>query len=116
MKKLFLSLLAAAMLVVSCSPKVKVIENPIFEQILTRDIDISRVEISDSATLVTVDVTYYPNYWIKFSKDTHIEVEGQKFAATAIEGTEFDKQFWMPESGKASFKLTFPPISKKQSR
>ena len=101
------------MLIVSCTPEVKVIENPIFEQTLTRILDISRVEISDSTTLVTVDVTYYPNYWIMFSKETRIEVEGQEFVATAIEGAEFDKQFWLPESGKATLKLTFPPISKK---
>lgn len=112
-RNLFLLILAVSILASSCTPKVKVVENPIFEQILTRNIDISRIEISDSATLVTVDVTYYPNYWITFSKNTHIEVEGQEFVATAIEGTEFDKRFWMPESGEASFKLTFPPISKK---
>ena len=67
-RNLFLLILATAMLASSCTPKVKVVEKPIFEQILTRDIDISRIEISDSATLVMVDVTYYPNYWITFSK------------------------------------------------
>ena len=112
-RNLLLLILGVATLITSCAPKVKVIENPIFEQTLTRILDISRVEISDSTTLVTVDVTYYPNYWIMFSKETRIEVEGQEFVATAIEGAEFDKQFWLPESGKATLKLTFPPISKK---
>lgn len=78
----------------------------------TETLDITRVEITDSATYVNVEAYFHPKYWIKFVSDTYLQVDGKKYIITTAEGCELDKQFWMPESGRASFRFTFPPIPK----
>ena len=101
------------MLVVSCTPEVKIIENPMIQASNTETIDITRVEITDSATYVNVEAYFHPHYWIRFVKETYLQVDGKKYVIPAAEGCELDKQFWMPDSGRASFRFTFPPISKR---
>ena len=112
-RNLFLLILAATMLVVSCTPEVKIIENPMIQASNTETIDITRVEITDSATYVNVEAYFHPHYWIRFVKETYLQVDGKKYVITAAEGCELDKEFWMPDSGRASFRFTFPPIPKR---
>lgn len=111
-RNLFLLILGAAILMASCSPKVKVVKNPMIGMSNTETLDITRVEITDSATYVNVEAYFQPKYWIKFTSDTYLQVDGKKYVITNTEGCELDKQFWMPESGRASFRFTFPPIPK----
>ena len=112
-RNLFLLILGAAILMASCSPKVKVVKNPMIGMSNTETLDITRVEITDSATYVNVEAYFQPKYWIKFTSDTYLQVDGKKYVITTTEGCELDKQFWMPESGRASFRFTFPPIPKR---
>lgn len=59
-RNLFLLILSVAMLAGSCTPKVKVVENPIIEYASDRFLDITRIEITDSATFVEIKVfTHY---------------------------------------------------------
>lgn len=112
-RNLFLLIVAATMLIVSCTPEVKIIENPMIGITNTETLDITRVEITDSATYVNVEAYFRPKYWIKFVSGTYLQVDGKQYVITAAEGCELDKQFWMPESGRASFRFTFPPIPKR---
>ena len=111
-RNLLLLILGVATLITSCAPKVKVVENPMIGITNTETIDITRVEITDSATYVNVEAYYHPHYWIRFVKETYLQVDGKKYVITATEGCELDKEFWMPDSGRASFRFTFPPIPK----
>ena len=112
-RNLLLLILGVAMLITSCAPKVKVVENPMIGIANTETIDITRVEITDSATYVNVEAYFRPKYWIKFVSGTYLQVDGKQYVITAAEGCELDKEFWMPDSGRASFRFTFPPIPKR---
>ena len=93
-----------------------IIENPDYEVKDTGIFTISRIEKSDTATKIWVQVNFLPGYWIRFSETgTFIRPTGteEKFATTAIENGEFDKELYMPESGDTLFIFSFPPIDKK---
>ena len=92
-----------------------IIENPDFE---VRDVEIftvSRIEKSDTATKLWVQVNFSPGSWVRFTANgTCIRPTGteEKYAATAIENGEFDKELYMPASGDTLFIFSFPPIDK----
>ncbi len=94
----------------SCSHGEKVVENPYVETCNTTTIDISRIELTDSATVLHVDAYYVPNYWIRIDSGTYIQADGKKYAITGSEGIQLDSLFWMPDSGMASFTLAFEPM------
>ena len=100
-------------LAIGCVPKFKtVIENPLFEAANSTTIAISKVELNDSATILHIDARYIPNYWIRIVSDSYIQANGEKYIITGSEGIELDTEFWMPESGQASFILKFGALPK----
>ena len=103
-----LSLLTMA----ACSPKGQSVENPYFESTQTMSMDVRKVEMKDSATIVSVDVYQQPENWISFTSRIHLLADGKKYAIRKVEGAEIDQYFWMPESGEASFKVIFEPLPK----
>ena len=96
--------------IVACTPKEKSVENPYFESTSTRMMDIRKVEMNDSATVVSVDAYQQPKFWISFTSKIHLLADGKKYAIKKVEGAELDQYFWMPESGTASFKVFFEPL------
>ena len=67
---------------------------------------------SDTATVIQTDATYVPNYWIKISSDSYLVAKGRKYVLKGSEGITPDSLLWLPQSGKASFKLIFEPLPK----
>ena len=104
---------ALPLVMVACSPKERVVENPLIDTSNTTTIDISRVEITDSATVLHADARFIPHYWIQISSDSYIMADGKKYSLTGTEGIQADSLFWMPDSGEASFELIFEPIPPK---
>ncbi|MBO8482733.1 MAG: TlpA family protein disulfide reductase [Bacteroidetes bacterium] len=104
---------AALFLFASCSPKERVIENPLIDLANTSVIDITRVEITDTSTVLTVDAMYIPHYWITIDSGTYLYAGGKEYRMTGTEGIQADSLFWMPESGRAVFKVIFEPLPKK---
>lgn len=98
-------------LLASCSNSgPRTVEAPWINLANTSTIDIDKVELTDSATILTIKATYMPNYWIKIASDSYLVADGKEYAMTGTEGIEPDTEFWMPESGKAEFKLIFKPL------
>ena len=92
-----------------------IIENPDYEVKDAGIFTISKIEKSDSVTKLWIQVNYSPGSWVRFREDqTFIRPTGSevKFAATAIENGEFDKELYMSSSGDTLFILSFPPIDK----
>ncbi|MDR2144998.1 MAG: TlpA family protein disulfide reductase [Tannerella sp.] len=92
-----------------------IIENPDYEVKDAGIFTISKIEKSDSVTKLWVQVNFTPGSWVRFREDqTFIRPSGteEKFAATAIENGEFDKELYMPASGDTLFILSFPPIDR----
>jgi len=105
------SFLGAAMAFVSCSPSgPRTVDYPIINFANTSTLDITRVELNDSNTVLHVNAYYRPGYWIRIAEDTHLVADGKQYAMTGTDGIEPGTEFWMPESGEANFKLIFEPL------
>ena len=92
--------------------KNKVIDCPPFCVSNTTSIEVSRIELSDTATVLHIDAQYRPHYWIKIAQNSYLkDNNGETYPLRAGIGITPDKEFWMPDSGKATFQLVFPPLS-----
>lgn len=100
-----LTLLAAA-----CTPQEKAVDYPLIEATNTKIIDIARVELTDSATVLHADATFTPHYWIRIDAGSYLQADGKKYRLTGAEGITPDSLFWMPDSGKAHFTMRFEPL------
>jgi len=97
--------------ILSCSkPGPRVVDYPIVNYANTRTIDITQVELTDSATILKIDASFIPGYWIKIVSDSYLQADGKKYALTDAEGIVPDSLFWMPKSGRAEFTLAFEPL------
>ncbi len=88
----------------------RTVKNPPVSYARGATIDVGEVTLSDSATILDINATFHPGYWIKIAKESYLEADGNKYAMTGTEGITPDTEFWMPESGKASFRLIFNPL------
>lgn len=107
---LFLIAAALGALLPSCTPANRVVENPLIETANTRTLDIVKVELSDTATVLHMNAYYRPKNWIVISSDSYLQIPARRFMLTGAEGITPDSLFWMPKSGRASFVLRFPPL------
>ena len=110
-----LSFFSLAMIIVAlmsaCSPSgPRTVENPLVNYANTSTIDVVKVELNDSNTVLHVKPHFTPGYWIRIAGDSYLMADGKKYALTATEGIKTDTEFWMPESGEADFKLIFEPL------
>lgn len=111
MKK-FINLLLLALVVSSCNDSHRIIDNPYVESANSNIYDVTRVELSDTATVVHLETYYLPGWWIMPLRAMCLRVDGEKYTATKIEGANFDERFWMHPDGHAPMIATFPPIPK----
>lgn len=110
MKKLlcFLCLLSCGMLHAQ-----KTILRPPSIAKATESIEIAAVHLSDTATVIDIAARYIPKYWIRIDPATCLVADnGERYQIRDGIGIELGQEFWMPESGEASFSLIFPPLPK----
>ena len=87
------------------------IETPLYEVRNTNVIEVSRIDLTDSTTVMHFEARFTPHWWIKRVSSTFIADEnGNKYPVVSADGIELDKEFYMPASGEAQFSLTFPPM------
>ena len=88
------------------------IERPVFDVWNTTTLEIDKIEMSDSATVFYIDAYFWPNNWIRISKETYIRESGsdERLLISHAEGIHLGEEITMPESGTISFKLYFPPL------
>lgn len=106
----FLTAAVTLWLAASCTQRDKCVENPLIESANTMTLDISKVELNDTATVLHTDAYFHPGYWIRISSESYLLADGKRYALTGTEGIDADSLFWMPKSGEASFQLTFEPL------
>ncbi len=98
-------------LLCACSPGgPRTVEMPFINFSNNSTIDIVKVELTDSNTVLDINAYYRPGYWIRIAPETTLETNGKKYALVGAEGIEPGKEHWMPESGESSFKLIFEPL------
>ena len=88
----------------------RTVKNPPVSYAGGATIDVGAVTLTDTATILDINATFRPGYWIKIAQESYLESEGKKYAMTGTDGITPDTEFWMPESGKASFRLFFDPL------
>lgn len=76
----------------------------------TRSLEISKVTLTDTATVLEMDAFYIPGYWIRVVSDSYLLSNGTKYMIREGRGIDLDSLFWMPGSGEASFTLIFDPL------
>lgn len=92
------------------SAKERVIEQPSFAAWSSTSLEISKIVLSDTATVLYIDAFYSPKMWIKIATGSYIQADGKQYPITRGIGMELDKEIWMPESGTYSFQMVFPPL------
>ena len=112
MKKIILLTLCITGLL-SCNQKrPAVVERPVFEIRNNSTIEIDKIEMSDTATILHIDAYAFPGYQIGIDRNSFIRESGsdEKLILTHVEGISMEEMTVFPESGAVSFKLFFPPL------
>lgn len=112
MKGILTSLLMALLALTAQARKPRVIENPQWISSNTgKSLTITRVELTDTATVLWFHSKYKPNKWIRISRAaTLTDDSGRRYKARCGIGIKLSKRFYMPASGEADFKVSFDPL------
>jgi thiol-disulfide isomerase/thioredoxin len=90
-----------------------VIENPKTGLSLNNNSKITKVELTDSTTILSFHTTYIPGNWISIPKETYIQPVGsEKLFIKRTEGIPLKERYTMPASGEVNYKLIFPAVAK----
>lgn len=96
----------------------RIINNPAYDFKSTGINTITQIERNKENTRVHIHSEFIPHWWISFDSTSYIRDTdtGKKYFPIGIEGTEFGKQTFMPDSGDSTFVLVFPPFDKKMKK
>lgn len=92
--------------------KTRTIERPVWlSSDAGKSLTVTRIEFTDTATVVSFHSEYIPKYWIRIaSTSTLTGDDGKRYAIRHGIGITPGEKFNMPESGKADFKIAFEPM------
>lgn len=108
--KSLLTLLLLAIGMTAQAQQTKVVEQPNAIVTDTRMLEISKVTLSDTATILDIKAFSTPTNSIKIVSETYLLADGKKYMIRGGEGLELDLLFGMPKSGAVNFKLIFEPL------
>ncbi len=113
MKSFFLTLTLILALCLSSVNAQKVIDEPKHGISTAPYLNLTKIELRDSTTIMSFLVNFTPGNWISIPKETYIQnpVDNEKLYVVTTEGIPFNEKYWMPDSGQVAFKLFFPPVS-----
>lgn len=111
MKQFLLTVLFLSFLCCATQAKEKIIKCPPFLAWSSTSIEVDKVVLSDTATVLHIKAFYRPKNWIKIDSQSFLrDNNGETYPLRTGIGITPDKEFWMPESGEAEFQLIFPPL------
>ena len=114
--KIYWSLFLTTLVFCSCQTGERIIERPAFGVRNSNTIEIDKIVLNDTATILYIDAFYRPKYWIRIDSSGYIQANGKQYKIIRGEGIELSSYHWMPESGKSLFQLIFPPIPRSTKR
>lgn len=88
----------------------RVVVKPAVTYARATNIEIERIELSDTATVMHFSAHYRPGWWVTISRYSTIEVDGTIYPLLRSEGVGDDDRIVFPPSGSSEFTLYFPPI------
>ena len=102
--------LFSAFVLLGCQHSGTVIINPEYDESNTTSIQISKIELRDTATILFMDAYNRPNTWIRIASGSVLKGAQHRYKLIGSEGFDLDKEVYMPESGSVSFRLFFEPV------
>ena len=87
-----------------------IIERPPFSVANSGSVEVEKIILSDTATVMCMQAFYRPQFWIRIDAKTYIVANGKKLEITGSKGIELSKECFMDSTGRKSFTLYFPPI------
>lgn len=110
-----LAIFAIAAISLSCSRRIpEAVEYPHISFRNTLVIEITRIERSDTSTIVSMTSFSHPRSWFRFSPDTYLLADGTKYKMTGADGiVPGEETYTKPVddySGRLDFKLFFEPL------
>ncbi|MBR5541432.1 MAG: redoxin family protein [Bacteroides sp.] len=106
------SLFLAVILFASCQSGNKIIEKPICLTNNGQSLEISRITLTDSMTVLDMVANGMPDTWMKIAKTyTLTDDKGNVYPILFGKGIELDKELFFPKSGKMTFQLFFPSLN-----
>ena len=113
MKNIYLFIMGVLLVLSGCTSENRVIDKPVFLASNTTSIEVSKVSLTDSTTVLDIFARFRPGWWIKIASTGYLaDDKGNTYPIQAGIGVELDKEFWMPESGEAEFQIVFPPLKR----
>lgn len=113
MKQAF-ALIIGWILCCSIQAKTRIIEQPVFCVRNTTTIEVSKVVLSDTATVLHIYAKFRPKFWMQIAPKSFLrDNNGETYPLRSGIGIVPGEKFWMPESGEAAFQLVFPPLPAK---
>ncbi len=110
MKKILILLLS--MLCISCSGG-RLIVHPQFVNRNTTKLEVGKIVLDDTSTVLHIYAKYTPNNPIQIDKEAYIvDNKGKRYIVSSGIGITPGEAFHMPESGETEFQLLFPPLDK----
>jgi len=108
--KLFFFLMIC--LCLSCAKQNRIIDYPVIDNKNTTTMELYRVELTDTATILHAEMYNRPNYWVRISSGACLEglTSGKKYKLLGSTDFELDKEVYMPESGNSPATLLFEPV------
>ncbi|MDR1672702.1 MAG: TlpA family protein disulfide reductase [Bacteroidales bacterium] len=93
----------------------RVIDNPAFDNSNTDVLQISKIALTDTATVLYVDAYSRPGYWIRIASDAVLKGAGDRaYKLLGSRDFELDTKVFMPQSGNVPFVLFFEPVDKSE--
>ncbi len=112
MKFFYGLLLSIPVVLAGCTGGERIVERPGSNFRNSTTLEIDKVVLNDTATLLYIDAFFYPNNWIRIDSETYLFANGKKYMVKGSEGIGIDEHHFMPVSGEDSFVLIFPPLPK----
>ena len=118
-KKAIITILLALVAMTGLAQKTVVWEKPsAFMEAGSTTLDITKVELKQTETVLHLIVNFRPGLWIRFAKESFLQTpDGKKYSITGGAKTnekesdlQPDSLFWIPESGMAHLALHFKPV------
>lgn len=92
--------------------KERIIIRPPFLASNSSMVEIAKVALTDTATIVYFKAYYRPKYCIKISTKCFLkDNNGEVYPFHSSRGIEMNRELQVPESGEAEFQIIFPPLS-----
>ena len=103
----------AAVLCLTCCNNYgpRVVDYPFIRSANTDGHDIQKIELTDTATFVTVHTVYYPNSWVFWNEETKIIADGRDYMIKGGIGMTPGEKLWM-EATMATGKTIIENVAK----